>query len=442
MKIRTYDFQTVQAVWECVNTQLFQQTKYYPYQKEFEKKGIKIIFQKEHKGEAVYLIFSPHKQFNGNEHNANSFSLTSAQKIIIDVLASFGISFSDFNLFKVTRLEVGVNYKTHLSSDIVLSSFLMFKTSFFHTHEKHEHYRFANFSYRTNSLTKKRTPNQTMKHYLKDMQDYGNGKTNAEMGFCEPDVVRTEMKTERAGKVKEIGFDKLSDLYRDNALECCINFLLGKLEKVFVFNPKEIDTRKINTKPKYKQYCQMITSNYWQSIKGVKLTRDKSRWQELPKKYDTKQIVIDAISNAIREQNYPKNECKTCSTLHPRELVVEKPATLFINSALQEFINLCYSIDVVNRDTFYCMITGEDISMQRIGRPYLKRDGLRALQKKNPRRFLQLRDKFLPPEFLNQSEYKQLERIEKNIKNRYNNEKHKKISMIQRNYHPNQLQLF
>ena len=53
MKIRTYDSQTVQAVWECVNTQLFQQTKYYPYQKEFEKKGIKIIFQKEHKGEAV-----------------------------------------------------------------------------------------------------------------------------------------------------------------------------------------------------------------------------------------------------------------------------------------------------------------------------------------------------------------------------------------------------
>ncbi len=461
MKIRTYDFPTVQMVWEYVHSQAYHQTINKSFQKEFTKNGITILFQKEEMGEAVYFTFSPHKQMNGNRHNANSFSLAQAQKTIVKILADFGIEFSQFSTFQVTRLEVGVNYKTTLDSDIVLSSFLMLRTAFFETHEKYEHYKYANSTYRTNSRTKKRTPNLVMKHYLKDLQDYGNGKTNAEMGYCEPEVIRTEMKTERAGRVKDIGFEKLSDLYRDNALECCEKFLINKLDYVFVFNPQEIDKSNLITKTQLKHFYQMTTPYYWRNFltdvpknfgkkerelfkkkQNTALNRAKDNWNKLPKKYNTKEIIIEAIKTAIKTQNSAEFVSKSCGEIHPRETDGKNIGNSTNEGALQKFLNFYYSIDVVNSDTFYCVITGEDISMQRAGRPYLKRDGLKALKIRNPRRFLQIRDKFLPTDFLKQSEYKQLERIEKNIKNRYNNEKHKKISMIKRNYHEHQPQLF
>lgn len=255
LKVRTSEPEIIYTVYDCIKKN-YKQTKNLPYLKEFHYNGITVAFQKQSTRECLYVTFSPHKQINNNLHNATPLALREAQDNIAETLEKIRIKRSDFYKLDITRLEIGVNYKCELSLDIVFNSFLMFQTSLFKTHKDYSHYKFADSGYRKNIYDNRRSPYQTFKHYIKSEQRDQQGITNAENSYCEDEVMRTEIKTERSGKVKEIGFVTLEDLYRDNALECSVNFLKKNLEKVFVFNPKEIDRKRLKSVPAQKQYYQ------------------------------------------------------------------------------------------------------------------------------------------------------------------------------------------
>lgn len=86
------------------------------------------------------------------------------------------------------------------------------------------------------------------------------------------------------------------------------------------------------------------------------------------------------------------------------------------------------------------MITGEDISMQRQGMPYLKREGMRFIYKNNPRRFLQLKRRFVNKKYWNSDLMTIIRQMEHNIRHTHDNKKYNQQRLVKRIYHPKQLQ--
>lgn len=399
--------------------------------------GIKIIFDKTKIGVTAYIVFSAHKQANNNKHNADFFCLKDAQISILKTMKYLGVERKNFKYFTIMKIEIGVNYLCpSLPVEIILDSCLLFINAFFIKHPEHQHYRYAESGYRTVSYSKIIKPHQKLKNYCKGLQVISDlNKTLSELGYCSKDLMRMEVKNERSGKIKDLGFEVLEDLFRENALECMIKHLQKQLEKIFVFNPKEIDKMKFKNEPQRKLFYQCTSPNYWQNIKGRKLTETKKKWNLLPKKYDTKKVILTSIFDAIKEQNSRKNT----SSLSTLKNVSQNLGNTCINNGLQQMKSFSYSLDETNTTSF-CVITGEDISMQREGMPYLKREGLKSIHKTNKKRFTQLKRRFVNQKYWNSSLNKIIREMEHNIRHTHDNIKYNQINFVARNYHPEQLQ--
>ena len=92
--------------------------------------GIDIKFPKRKKEEdIVFISFSPHKQKNGNKHNADFFSLMEAQKYIESTLKSLSIERKDFVFWDISAIEIGVNYISVIPPKTLLECFLFYRTA-------------------------------------------------------------------------------------------------------------------------------------------------------------------------------------------------------------------------------------------------------------------------------------------------------------------------
>jgi len=415
------------------------------------KTGIDIKFPRYKKKEEdiVLISFSPHKQKNGNKHNADFFSLMEAQEYIESTLRSLGIERKDFIYWDISAIEIGVNYLSVIPPKTLLECFLFYKTARFHQHHIYKHYHYSagkdgvkgrNSEKVDRTVDEEReNKNCKIKHYWKAHQR--NNETNLmfyELGYCGENVMRFEVKAEIKPKVRESGFTTLESIYDEEAFQRCIIYLNKHLQEIFVFNPKDIVDDSKMKKPQRKHYYQAIGRNFWDVQEGRNFTTSKNKWLKLPRKSDTKEIVIAEILKAAQDQNSTGKDVKSMSYFHTEEFESESEETPFYRG-LNLFKNKRLLIDIGNT-THFCVVTGEDISMQRNGEPYLKREGLRFLKSDNPFRYNKIKEKFLSPKLLNASEEKQIENIEKNIKNRIYNEQHNNMSFQRRNYHPNQPQ--
>lgn len=417
------------------------------------KTGIDIKFPRyKKKDEDIVLIsFSPHKLKNGNKHNADFFSLIEAQEYIESTLRSLGIKRKDFIYWDISAIEIGVNYLSVIPPKTLLECFLFYKTARFHQHHIYKHYYYSagkdgvkgrNSEKVNRAIDEERVnKNCKIKHYWKAHQR--NNETNLmfyELGYCGENVMRFEVKAEIKPKVRESGFSTLESLYDNEALQRCIIYLNKHLQEIFVFNPKDIvEPRKLRTTSESKHFFQTTAKGFWNNKEGRDLREAKKRWLKLPRKTDTKEIVIAEILKAAQDQNSIGNGIKSMSYFHTEESESEVAETPLYRG-LTLLKNKRLLIDIGNM-THFCVVTGEDISMQRNGEPYLKREGLRFLKSNNTFRYNKIKEKFLSPKLLNASEEKQIENIEKNIKNRIYNEQHNNISFQRRNYHPNQTQI-
>lgn len=327
LKIRTIVEEVIFILFE-ISKKNFKVIENRAYSKTYSNStGIKITFLNTRLGTIADIIFSPHKQANNNKHNANVFSLLDAQKSVISIMRYLGIERNLYRDFTIMQIEIGINYvcPTTLSPQMVLDSFLMLVNSFFQKHPKHHHYRFAEGTNRKRSNSTKQDDSKEkasikLKHYWKASQFIDSeNKTLSELGYCKSEVIRTEVRAQRTGKIKELGFVTLNDLFRENSFDCMKNFLMKQLDKVFVFNPAEIDKTKIKKQSQWKLFYQCTTHNYWRNINGRMLAEAKRKWNLLPKKYNTKEIVLKAIFDAIDSQNTKINTL-CLSTLNDEDL--------------------------------------------------------------------------------------------------------------------------
>ena len=414
--------------------------------------GIIIRFKYQNRNLYQVLIdFSPHMQKNGNKHNANSLSLKEAQQYIESTLRSVGIERKDFVFWDVSTVEIGINYKSIISPQTILECFLFYGTARFHQHHIHKHYYYAagkeGVRGKRNDIVDRKSGDARRNKYCKIKNYWKAHQRKSEsnlmfyqLGYCGENVMRFEVKAETKKKVKTLGFNTLESLYDESSFERCISCLNNHLQDIFVFNPKDIvQPRKLRSTTEYKHFFQTTAKGFWDNKEGRDLTEAKKRWIKLPRKSDTKEIVIAEILKAAHDQNSTQKEVKSMSYFRTEEFTEESEETPLYRG-LNLFKNKRLLVDIGNT-THFCVVTGEDISMQRNGEPYLKREGLRFLKENNPFRYNKIKDKFLSPKLLNTTEEKQIENIEKNIKNRIYNEQHNNISFQRRNYHPNQTQI-
>lgn len=417
------------------------------------KTGIDIKFPRYKKKEEdkVLISFSPHKQKNGNKHNADFFSLFEAQKYIESTLRSLGIERKDFIYWDISAIEIGINYQSVISPQTILECFLFYGNARFHQHHIYKHFYYAegkdSVKGKRNETVIRKTGESRRNKYCK-IKNYWkarqrNNETNLmfyELGYCGANVMRFEVKAEIKKKVKTLGFNTLESLYDKDSLNRCIKCLNKHLQEIFVFNPKDIvEPRKLRTTTECKHFFQSTAKGFWNDKEPRDLREAKKKWLKLPRKTDTKEIVIAEILKAAQDQNSIGKGIKSMSYFHTEESESEVAETPLYRG-LTLLKNKRLLIDIGNT-THFCVVTGEDISMQRNGEPYLKREGLRFLKSNNTFRYNKIKEKFLSLKLLNASEEKQIENIEKNIKNRIYNEQHNNISFQRRNYHPNQTQI-
>ena len=413
--------------------------------------GISIRFKYQNKNlNKVFLDFSPHKQKNGNIHNADPISIKEAQEQIRLTLGNIGIEKRNFIFWDISAIEIGVNYLSVVAPETILQCFLFYKNARFNQHPLYPHYYYAagkegvkgkrNDIVDRKSGDARRNKNCKIKNYCKANQT--NNQVSLmyyQLGYCEENVMRFEVNAETMAYCKKWGFTTLDSLFDENILERCIIFLKEHLNEIFVFNPKDIVSDKKLSTPERRKYFQAIAKNFWEGKEKRELRTSKDKWLKLPRKSDTKKIVVTEILKAVEVQNNTNSDIKSVSYFRTEEFESESEGTPLYRG-LNLFKNKRLLIDIGNT-THFCVVTGEDISMQRNGEPYLKREGLRFLKSNNPFRYNKIKEKFLSPKLLNASEEKQIENIEKNIKNRIYNEQHNNMSFQRRNYHPHQAQI-
>lgn len=413
-------------------------------------KGIKIFTQNNKDGECykLFLAFSPHKQFNDNLHNANYITLEQAKNQIKKTFSSVGISFNLFKEFYISSIEIGINFYVEHDPYFILNSALMFGTNFFVTHEKYKHYKYASNAGAAKYLK--------TKFYIKSEQRNNDSDYKYfELRYCPANIMRFEIKLQRAKKFKFMDFSNMECLYAEDAEEILSVQLTKEFNKMFFFSVKHISKNNL-TKPQQKKYYQYQVKGYWENLNTRKLNQEKKYYNEgMPKLINLQKDLAILIWTHLELKNYVgipnETEPNNMSEFLSKSLRIYKAENPIAIKDKSTFCLSCSYIDIgiptklsvsENQRKRLCSVTGLDISMQaEEGQQYLKRFGLRHLHKTNKKRFTQLKRRFVNQKYWNSSLNKIIREMEHNIRHTHDNIKYNQINFVARNYHPDQLQL-
>ena len=252
------------------------------------KNGIDIYLNFDRFGNYIkmFIKFSPHSISNNNIHNANFFSLEEAQISILKTFKSLGIERDDLKYFGVSNIEIGVNFRVNRDTYFILNSALLYGCYFF-KETQYKHYKTA-----TNDNDKY----LKVKFYIKSEQKKTElDSTYYELGYCDKNIMRFELKLEKISKFKILDFSNIESLFQDNTEEILQKFILDNYEKMFFFNLKEIDTQKLKTNSQNKCYGKWQVTDYWKTLSAKKRSVSKKKYNEAPKKFDLKKEIRNNI---------------------------------------------------------------------------------------------------------------------------------------------------
>ena len=252
------------------------------------KNGIDIYLTFDRFGNYIkmFIKFSPHSISNNNLHNANFFSLQDAQTSILKTFNSLGIERDNLKYFGVSNVEIGVNFRVDRDAYFILNSALMYGKYFFkETHFKH---------YKT--ATNDEHKYLKVKFYIKSEQKKTElDSTYYELGYCDKNIMRFELKLEKINKFKILDFSNIESLFQDNTEEILQNFILYHYERMFFFNLKEIDNQKLKTKSQFKWFGRWQVNGYWETLNATKRSIERQKYNKTPKKFDLKKEIRNNI---------------------------------------------------------------------------------------------------------------------------------------------------
>lgn len=260
------------------------------------KNGIDIYLTFDRFGNYIkmFIKFSPHSISNNNIHNANFFSLEEAQISILKTFKSLGIERNDLKYFGVSSIEIGVNFRVNRDTYFILNSALLYGCYFF-KETQFKHYKIAT---NDNNNNKDNDDDKYLKvkFYIKSEQKKTElDSTYYELGYCDKNIMRFELKLEKINKFKILDFSNIESLFQDNTEEILQNFILYHYERMFFFNLKEIDTQKLKTKPQFKWFGRLQVTGYWETLSSKKRSKEKQKYNKTPKKFDLKKEIRNNI---------------------------------------------------------------------------------------------------------------------------------------------------
>lgn len=361
---------------------------------------------------------SPHYHFNQYRHNGNDFTPYDCIKTIFEILNYLGIEQGEYNELKVVNIEFGLNIilKTYIKN--LINGLYLYKRKRFKTPEQ-----IKKPLYKESDTSKEKT----IKAYAKGIQ------CHEVLNAPEIDIntFRFEVKHKKSRPIKSMLKKQTVtalDLLELETYKIFSQELINEWEQILLINLEP------NLNGLQSEQMQFITDakkvDFWENIIAE---NHRNTFGENKKKYykilKGKNNLHTQIKLQIIDKLYKFSECANS----PQKTPINKGKVCFdeIPSQLIKCENAHFS---------KCTVTGLDISIQREGLPYLKREGLRHLYRTNKRRFYQIRDRFMPLEFITKSLEEQIVRIESNIRHTYDNKALCQRLMQERNYHPNQLQ--
>ncbi|MCX8532156.1 hypothetical protein [Chryseobacterium luquanense] len=223
------------------------------------------------------IAFSPHKLYNKGVHNANNISFFKLQQCMISTLWNLGLGKDKIPYFKISSIELGVNFEVMRDPYFILDSAIMIGTYFFENTE-YKHYKVAH-----------NTNHKYLKHklYIKSEQIVTSKQRNfAELGYCSKNIMRFEVKIERTEKIKFFDFKNLQNLFLPTTENIFKQFLAEKFKTIFFFSIKSLDRRKLKKTPQTRFYHQAEVPKYWKTLSAAQRGNKRKFYDALPKSFD------------------------------------------------------------------------------------------------------------------------------------------------------------
>ena len=309
------------------------------------KNGIDIYLTYDRFGNYIkmFIKFSPHSISNNNIHNANFFSLEEAQISILKTFKSLGIERNDLKYFGVSSIEIGVNFRVDRDAYFILNSALLYSNYFF-KETQFKHYKIA-----TNDKHKY----LKVKFYIKSEQKKTElDSTYYELGYCDKNIMRFELKLEKINKFKILDFSNIESLFQDNTEEILQNFILYHYERMFFFNLKEIDNQKLKTKPQFKWFGKWQVTGYWETLNATKRSIARQKYNKTPKKFDLKKEIRNNIIETFstkKKSDFPhKTSIKKEEDFPPKKINLQNTQNSLNSSNIYGKLYSSDYIDVGN----------------------------------------------------------------------------------------------
>lgn len=341
------------------------------------------------------ISIKPHYYFNQNKHNANDFSPLDCIKTLNGIVHRLQLE-NVLNQLKIVSIEYGVNFTTSQNGIDIVNSLYFHGTNIF--------YNVKDLAYCKVSY-KPRPDGKANKH--KQYKFYSKG-----IQFplcCDANTLRAEVRSNRSKFINSLGIYDFSQLLKVDTYNVLKNsFLKETSQLLFISNLNNVRVLTSQQKARVKT---MNNPKYWQKLlenNRVKFTRKKTQYLNVLNK--TGYNLTNSVITSITDKTNALFDDKSGST---STRVTSKKSGL----------TSTFSISRTHTTFKKCLVTGVNISMQKCESNLLSNTGLKYLEQNDYNEFLRLKNIFLTGN-LNKFETDVYSMISKQIRNRYNNNKH------------------
>lgn len=333
-----------------------------------------------HNSGNIFISGSLHKLFNNGQHNYNDFNIDNLANTIQFLTSQFNINARDCRL---RCLEIGVNVVVPYEVDSIINHSILHKKVPFEIKYNSDD---GNYKQVIHSQYFIKLYNKT-KHFKKRFSDVPDN------------LLRFEIKYRKMEKLNSIGIYTLLDLKRGIFTEFK-NVLHNEWESILFYDfTTQIDHLKENTRLKIERYDSL---NYWNGL--IKGRNENYKYHR----------------NQLREftNKYSKGVQNEVSTI-----IGCKIESLIKETTQNDHLYILSNKVVNNRK---CLITGVDISMQKVSSKFLSHTGLKFYYKNNIVLFNKIKKEFLSSKWINCNNILQIKEIAHSIRSKSSNKRNEK----------------
>ena len=217
-------------------------------------------------GQKLDIYFRPHYLYNDYKHNANDFSVDSCRDIIRWFEDTFGIY--DHRLFRITNIEYGVNFRFPKYGKDLISMLGYSSKNEFTTDKEYT------YSKRSSS-----TDGMGVSNKYKIVKFYSKGIQYP--SFCEPDVLRFEIKSKKSARIRKLGIEHIGDLLDVDCYKNMRDDIVKELGKLLILDYRiDRSCLPIRDRNKLNKYLSNAT---WFEVSQ----KSRNRFNEMKDRYNS-----------------------------------------------------------------------------------------------------------------------------------------------------------